>query len=751
MHCSERFFSGYVKEVVLPDSIQCIGESAFGGCRNLYKINIPDSVKVIEARAFEYAQSIREFKIPDGVREIGERTFYNCSNLLSVTLNDSIISIGDSAFLHCGNISEIIIPPSVTFIGASAFEACHALRDIEIPDSLVKIGKDAFADTLWASMQPDGFVFAGKVLCQYKGDVPDHVDVPHGTLGLAGGLFEGCRSLKSISIPDTVLCIGESAFANSCIDHISLGSSVKELANKSFSMCYYLQDIEIPRSVEKIGERAFEKCSSMESVTMHVNPALTIGTNAFTRLENHMQAVYIDDLDAWCRVRFEGFDSNPLCYAHQLYLNGRLVTELTIPTNIQHLGPSTFKGCESIKKVTIPDTVTCIDSEVFNSCKNLTSVTIPDSVAYIGYYAFLKCTSLTRVTIPDSVSEISDYAFASCKSLQKIKLPTKLKEVSPGMFMNCTSLLSVDMPDSAEVIGSNAFYGCTALKNIRIPESVKMIDKEAYGECSQLESLTLPDGITMIGEGMFEYCGGLRSVTIPASVKTIDPFGFYNCTNLNDIYYTGSEEEWQQINIRFDNDVLTDATIHYNCRKNVDTGVLVSDLDEETEVTVRPVSETSLSGLLGLSENEVFSKAFDITLFKDSSAVQPDGAKTVRIPATSEDAKVYRLENDNTMTDMHSVYENGFAVFTTDHFSVYIMTAPPKQRILLGDVDGDGAVTVADATVIQRYVIKTDTIAFDEKVADVDGDGIVTIVDATFIQRYSTNVKVPYAIGEEIK
>ena len=121
------------------------------------------------------------------------------------------------------------------------------------------------------------------------------------------------------------------------------------------------------------------------------------------------------------------------------------------------------------------------------------------------------------------------------------------------------------------------------------------------------------------------------------------------------------------------------------------------------------------------------------------------------------EGNVFAKEYQLVFADSYEAKYDYYKVSVTDAESytgksiTYEKEIGEKPEIILGDVDGDGDVTVADATVIQRYVIKTDTIAFDEKVADVDGDRIVTIVDATFIQRYSTNVKVPYDIGEGIK
>ena len=149
--------------------------------------------------------------------------------------------------------------------------------------------------------------------------------------------------------------------------------------------------------------------------------------------------------------------------------------------------------------------------------------------------------------------------------------------------------------------------------------------------------------------------------------------------------------------------------------------------------------------------NYGYKKAGPVKVYLRSSAADGKILKTYNIDSIdSLSLRTVSFEVDAEKTNLYYVtVDYSDTEYSADN-NDFILFEKPIDGVL-GDVDCDGAVTVADATVIQRYVIKTDTIAFDEKVADVDGDGIVTIVDATFIQRYSTNVKVPYAIGEEIK
>jgi len=102
-------------------------------------------------------------------------------------------------------------------------------------------------------------------------------------------------------------------------------------------------------------------------------------------------------LAVWCKTAFNGSYSNPLYYAHHLYLNGEEIKDLVIPNSVTSIEDWAFNGCSSLTSVTIPNSVTSIGKWAFDYCSGLTSVTIGNSVTSIGDNAFLYCRSLTSV------------------------------------------------------------------------------------------------------------------------------------------------------------------------------------------------------------------------------------------------------------------------------------------------------------------------------------------------------------------
>lgn len=135
-----------VTDIILPQSIEVIGNYAFASCTQLQSVNIPDSVTDIGEWAFAKCISLKEIYVPDSVTSLGEMCFMYCSSATSVRLSESITAIPSSVFQSCTSLTEIIIPSSVTSIGDQAFLRCSALASIYVPDSVTSIGMIIFAN-----------------------------------------------------------------------------------------------------------------------------------------------------------------------------------------------------------------------------------------------------------------------------------------------------------------------------------------------------------------------------------------------------------------------------------------------------------------------------------------------------------------------------------------------------------------------------------------------------------------------------
>jgi hypothetical protein len=226
--------------------------------------------------------------------------------------------------------------------------------------------------------------------------------------------------------------------------------------------------------------------------------------------------------------------------------------------------------------ITIPDGVINIGNSVFAYCKSLTSIAIPASVTSIGNSVFSYCSSLTSIIVDDENSICSsddgvlynkEQTVLICCPAKKegnVTIPTSVISIKNFAFADCDSLTNIVFPTSVTSIGDYAFYDCDSVTSITLPDTVTDIGTAAFMDCDSLTSITISSRVTSIGNSVFAACGNLTSITLPRSVTSIDKAAFKSCSGLKNIYYSGTEADWNEINIGDYNICLTNATIYYN-------------------------------------------------------------------------------------------------------------------------------------------------------------------------------------------
>ncbi|MDD6094259.1 MAG: leucine-rich repeat protein [Clostridia bacterium] len=461
-----------------------------------------------------YRRTVKTVLIEDGVASIGDYAFYNCIGLTSANMPDSVKTVGDYAFSGCSNLSSATLPNSVISIGEGAFYCCSSLSSLTIPDSVTSIGYAAFSDCYGITT----------------------VTIGNSVTRIAVGTFSFCTKLVSVSIPLSVSNIARVAFF--CCDSLTdvyYAGTEKEWKNISITA---------------------EGNSCLTNATIHCkfdpeNPPPgpdeiigTFGDNIKWKYNTTTETLTISgkgEMDDNIPNFYDGLYATtaPWRKYHSI------IKTLIIEDGITKIGGGTFCGCDGIKNILIPDSVTCIGEEAFSDCTGLVSVTIPDSVKIIDGVAFQKCTSLSTVTIGNSVTTIGYSAFFGCNSLTSITVSDNNMNYSSqdGVLFN---------KDKTELIQYPAGNSRT---EYTVPETVERIYTNAFMNSTELSSVVIPVSITRIVGGVFS-----------------------GCTGLTDVYYTGTEEEWNGVYIEdYENDSFINATVHFNYDPNAVPGDISGD------------------------------------------------------------------------------------------------------------------------------------------------------------------------------
>ena len=221
---------------------------------------------------------------------------------------------------------------------------------------------------------------------------------------------------------------------------------------------------------------------------------------------------------------------------------------------------------ETITAIVVEDGVTSIGSNAFCSVYTAKSISIPEGITKIGNDAFSGCSGVKELVLPSTLTEIGEQAFRDCSGLESLTIPEKAKTIGSYAFSGCTKLKTVTVPESVTKLGAGAFYSCDALESAVLNCPVSSIEGSLFSWCRSLKSIVIPSTVKSIGWNAFEHCHSLKSVKIPVSVKSIGDMAFEYCYALTDIYYGGTEKQWNCIDLTSTTrEALHGKTFHHNC------------------------------------------------------------------------------------------------------------------------------------------------------------------------------------------
>lgn len=503
VYAIENLRSPILTHVVVSEGIEEIGEFAFMHylnrdeeyyVNNLVSVSLPQSLKVISDWGFSGQENLQEITF-GGVEQIGRGAFSGCSKLTQITLPDTLTTIEWKAFEYSG-LTSLTIPVNVSFIRDTSFiENCSSLTTLRVAEG-----------NPYYEME-DGILYqtASKSVFYTMPNIEGVITVRDGTERIGNDAFSG-RNITGIQLPDTLIEIGEKAFAD-CkkLTAIELPEELQTIKWYAFGGCTNLEKVTLPEGLTTLGSAAFAHCTSLTEMTI---------PNGVTELS----ATFVD------------------CVS---------LSKLTLPDDLKTMKNGVIEGCNSLETLNLPATLQSISGTWPGHLKTIT--TAPASVRYMSEdgilydkqengILFVNASITGHVTVREGIATIGETAFSGRKGLTSITLPESCISIGDAAFKDCTALSSVEFPDKLESIGKEAFCN-TGLQSIEFTQQKLQIASRTFADCEALTNVVLPDGVECIEEETFKNCSALVKVELPESCTSIEKSAFANCTALNDIEF----------------------------------------------------------------------------------------------------------------------------------------------------------------------------------------------------------------------
>lgn len=459
-------------------------------------------------------------------------------------------------------------------------------------------------------------------------NIKNTLSMPYTITRIGKYAFANCDALISTSIGSGVTLIDDSAFRGCYKLNIvyTYNSNLTTIGNNAFCFCYALQNIKIPNTVTSIGDAAFQSCSYLSNITIPEN-IVYIGKNAF----------YGD----------------------------RLKTA-DIPSCTEYIGEGAFTGNNGCV-ITVDENneyFSSLDGVLFNKDKTELIVytmgaenfengiyVVPDGVKTIKASAFHNLTQLNGITLPESLITLEDEAFSYANLKTELFIPKNVANIGSSVFNYASMGFKVDEDNENFSSEDGVLFSKDKTKLIAFPSQRKDT------------SYIIPDGTVTIDAYAFNL-GGFTQIGIPDSVTFIGEAAFLGCNSLSDVYYSGSETAWNNIDIYAyggSNRKLINAAKHYNS-----TLVLIPTPSPTPTAEPAPTAAPTPSPL-----------PFTV-----------DGSKVTNTTDEEQNATViivtYNQENgtiDTITTEKKTFKPNNTAVFQnlTDNFRIFVWDSIEKM------------------------------------------------------------------------
>ena len=514
-----------------------------------------------------------------------------------------------------------------------------------------------------------------------------------GTTTLADEAFYITRNLKEVQILGEGCIIGTKAFAsnNSMLKKVVLGkgTTVKE---EAFYRCEALSEVILQDGVKEICINAFYKCPNIEEITIEGSIEIIQDDPGWVNLK----VVHTKNISNWCKTKYTS-SSTPFKYAKSLMLNGEEVSDLTIDETVEYIGDYCFYGLSSIKSVTLSNTTKSIGQYAFYNCKALKSINLSNELTTIESNAFENCESLEEITLPKTLETIGKFAFQNCIQIKKLTIHEKITILPQNVFSNCVGLNEIILHDGLKYISQEAFYGCSNIYKLNLPETLVSIGESAFNGCSNIEEIILPKNLTQISDKAFWGCKSIVKIIAPWQYPFVVKPTIFGGVSQDCILYIP----------------MTTTILQYENK-----GWYVPNMKRYGNVNI----DVSSGGYINYNNTIISDTVQQCMFIADES---------LSLTITADEG--YELSSiTQDQTDITSTIVDGVIQIENLKNEANISVVFSKINKLLGDINDDEKVNIADVILIVNYILgKSDII--ETSIADANQDGILNIIDLVAI------------------
>ncbi|MBE6660086.1 MAG: hypothetical protein E7605_01600 [Ruminococcaceae bacterium] len=613
---------GTIKWTFIPGAGMLLVEPAVANTT----VSMPHFASSSDAPWDAYDDDITLIFVQAGITEIGKYNFADLPNATNVSFPEGLVRIDEHAFENNGSIASLKFPSTIAKVYQYAFDNCNGLISAVAPTFMVvdRIGNERLYNLLYGT-----------------GTTPPNPPVTHPTSGTCGfsANWEYNPVTKTLTIsgsgPAESYASASEAPWSPYMDQIEtliVTETISILGSNSLNGATSLKNVTLPSTLMGIGENAFNNCPSI--------------ADAYVDQEEGNLMINLGNTDLTDHLRYKTSASAPTSGTCGAGVNWEYnpVTKILI---ISGQGPMTDYASGNatpwasymtqIETVIVSDGVTSVGTNALNGATALQTVTMPASLAEIKLNAFSDCTKIsyayvdreegtvdirggntylvlvllykastppvdpnpgqpsdpsipgteiggeipgssltwtysaathalnikgtgaipnyasakaapwsayasdiTAITVQEGITRVGNNAFGNMTSLIDVYLPQSLTSIGDNVFNGCTSIKTVKLPDGLTSMGKGVFRNCSSLKSIEIPAGIREIDDYSFCDCVALETVTLNKGLERIGYRAFYNCKSLKFIEFPSTLQEIDDEAFCGCSGLEGVVISSS-------------------------------------------------------------------------------------------------------------------------------------------------------------------------------------------------------------------